>query len=232
MKIKPITKLLILLVVTKTITSGQYDGCVYTVGSDCQQCYRRHNRADRKGCGPLLPESDHCEIYTNKPSIDFNGQRCIKCKNGYSLVNHRGDVKSTCAPGIIKDCFFEVKSAFGESYCHACNNNEYAVYNTTPRYYCKNLSPSLSNCEIGGSVGEPNPNHLNCYKCKTGFAVNFGKHNCVKPNLPGCLQNDLIGNNTVVKGCLTCDVYNGYHMEPGNDRCVKDSGSSLETRLF
>ena len=198
------------------VKNHQYQGCITVAGKRCLQCYRRQVRSNLKGCGPLLPPTDKCEIYSRDNAK--GGSHCAKCKKSLALKSSGAgkDYKTSCVPGQVKDCEDEELRAGKTPICYACTYGFAQFDKETGKYHCVAYRCGPYGCQIGGQVG-CDYQGLSCYRCYGGFAltVKKSKKKCVKPHITGCGLNSPIEN-----GCLKCDVYRGFYQVPGG-ACVK-----------
>ena len=197
-----------------------YAGCVTSkFGNGCTQCYRRKVKADGT-CGPLLPESDPCQLYDY--NANNNSSECVACKPGYAAFTDVNNQNAPdCVKGTIPDCINEyvVKTgASSDTSCQACSGHD--VYSITSlrfiNYDCKKVSDPLPNCLVGG-LAIPNDGK-SCYRCQPGYAVNLITGHCEPAALEGCWIQD--------GRCLSCDPFAGWSMDPQLS-CIKVGGQDL-----
>ena len=195
-------------------SSQQIPGCLVNTGKYCSECILRKPLFPKQGCGPVVPESDHCESYYYKKATKKIA--CGQCKPGYAL-KPTGPNTVVCVPGKIKGCLLELSLPTG-NVCYACSQkNFYAYFNSkTFAIACQALPQGVNpieNCQWGAEL--TSDNKPLCFKCEKGFTVEITLNKCQKSTIEGCLVAGAAGNT-----CGACDAYDGYSMQ-ADKSCAK-----------
>ena len=197
MKKTTTTSALVVAALVMTANCAGLQGCVEFYEKRCQRCFRRYLQKDGF-CGPLLPASDPCDIYTNS-GRGKNRNFCVKCKPGFALGNN-----FSCIKGTIASCVDEELREGSPRNCFGCGPGKYSVIDPqTKTTSCKAVSSPVGNCLWGGRVNQGAIRGVTCYRCQPGFAVGVDSGLCFPAVQKGCW--------TQSKGrCFSCDPFEGY----------------------
>ena len=192
----------ILIVILAASAKTQFnEGCITwnTPKNTCLECYRR--QVVKKGCGPLLPVTDHCLVHTEHPGQDV---RCTLCRPGYGIT-----VQGSCAPINIFNCVLAVFANPAKTFkiCIACGNGQYP--NLRRSACTAKVTKPIDNCEWGARGKD----ELTCVRCSPGYAVSLDGKSCVVRSASngtlGCWQV-----NVDNKPCVRCDALGDYSQQP------------------
>ena len=195
-------------------SSQQIAGCLTNTGKFCSECYLRKPLAPKQGCGPVVPESDHCASYYYKQKTGKIA--CDQCKPGYAL-KPTGPNTVTCVPGKIKGCILEIDLP-SENVCYACEEKEFYSYFDvkTQKIACQPLPQGytpIKNCQWGAELSPTN--EVLCFKCEDGFTASADLQKCHKSKIEGCWALNSDGRT-----CSECNGYAGYSMQ-ADKSCAK-----------
>ena len=197
----------------------------------CELCYRSKPDANG-GCGPLLSSSGKCLFYPSIPGYGVKG--CDRCRPGYALKTaYETCVTTTTIPGCVQEFF----NRFNKPSFLGCLNGyaelEGFIGVTKKCIPASQVPIAIKNCLWGGTYRSASydplrnmkiPAVASCYRCKPGYSLFASSIESYKPaTIRGCLEMRRDG-----KRCVTCDVYDGYSMQP-DFTCLK---VGMATRLI
>ena len=216
--------LLALTIATAPLKAVQYPGCTeidwHNNSTNCISCYKRKLLPDRKGCGPILPESDPCLIYTQDqhPHREHNFY-CGTCKTGYAL-NVSSSATSDdlrCVKSSTPGCVQKSIVPWVGTLCNVCSDRKFAAFNyTSEKYECQESKKEIQrHCLWGGELLSRFVRGTSCFRCDEGYSLSQRVKKCEPTRQKGCLKH----YNSI---CVTCDYYAGYSMD-SEGNCFKDS---------
>ena len=223
MKNSSLIKSTTLVLLALSAHAETFPGCAHQVSGICYECYHRRPLPNGRGCGPTLPTDDTCTLYqvvgikNNKVTSE-----CSVCKPGYALQGQpisNGTFQYTCIPGTIQNCVFETVH-YSHHVCLACKNGTYSVKNPNGSSSCQKVNNTVSHCQWG-SVQDGTG--FDCFRCKSGFAVDVDTKKCQPVSQPGCWVNES------PKRCLACNPFLGYSVTTENN-CVKHASSEFDIK--
>ena len=185
---------------------ANFKGCISAGGGKCGGCYRRKLLPNNAGCGPLVPDSDHCEAYIR----NYKGKVvCQSCEKGYALISVpiplSNKVEIKCTPGSIFYCLDENIPNSGDQHkCYRCAEGLYSVSQTSFADVCIKIPNAVPHCLEGGEATTSPPY---CAVCEEGYAVSVEGRQCVPTPQKGCWF-------ATPQGCVACNPFAGYSMGP------------------
>ena len=205
------TKIIILATIcalchTNTIQASNFEGCSSIYLEKCQVCYLRKLDFSTGGCGPVVPESNHCAFFVSTPQR--NASRCIDCKRGFTFDGSKPAGKK-CIPSTLSKSCIKALVLNNKQTCFECENGYVFAGETdcTPASQVKHADP---NCVWGGLATK---SFVTCARCKDGYATAGNNPKCV-PFRKGCLNYALRAEL-----CQACNVYEGYYAQGYRGRC-------------
>ena len=175
----------------------------------CQDCFKSKVDPTTGNCGPLVPATDECIMYTRDP-VGKGKDLCAICNSANKYVNSittKNGVQTRCVkePNFIKDCIIAVKIN-GDNRCIACKGGIPAV----DRGSCLPwdfVDKPIAKCEIGALDG----NRAVCIHCQFPLTYDLATGKCqVVKGQVGCyvVKADAAGNQV----CDRCAIDDGYTM--------------------
>ena len=222
--------ILIVALASTTLTRPNFNGCAISfLDGICVECFERKLKLDGSGCGPALPKSDKCLLYSTVIQNNSRVLSCGTCKPGYALrVEFQSDgLIQTCVNATLKNCLIEIDSVYKSGtlrFCHACRvKGEYSVVNQTTAICQKvDVDHTVPNC-MWGSLVDPFKKEGTCFRCNDGFALNYLTKQCETTTVTGCW--------VLFKGrCIACNPFEGYSIN-SNGTCFKTTTSSGVQRM-
>ena len=214
------TTVIVVLSITaaiKTDSAVKFPGCIQVSKQEtCTECFKRQVKTDGEGCGPVLPETDNCLIYSYNQQ--FKKQECAICKPGYgnSIKTSNGVFSETCVKGTIPDCLVEVDIEGRGRVCAACSNGKYSVFSTILKTSkCQAIQEPVLHCKWGSVYQKGAASKARCFRCDEGYAINVTNGKCQDPVQVGCWSQ-------LEKFCYNCNPFEGYSTDSfGN--CFKSA---------
>ena len=184
-------------------------GCLKYIDGRCWTCYQRRPEQLSRGCGARLPDSDPCAFYDS--DTKYQVIKCDICKPGFKLVfDEINASKRKCVKGTYQHCTNEVQIAGNTDVCLGCDNQMYFSVDANKCITPAAGKPRIKNCLWGGYYNAGDPR---CERCKPGYTLEY-LNTCKRDTIEGCLTASVSGR------CLSCDVYEGYSMQPDGS-CLK-----------
>ena len=181
-------------------------GCVQLSQGNCTSCYRRKLLQNRQGCGPVIPATDYCVLYS--AMTHSREQVCSVCAPGFALktkfTNSGGIISAKCVRGSIQNCLLQIDFK-DKQMCYACGKGTYSVFDKTRQTStCRRIGNPTPHCLWGSVVNPYNPiNGATCSRCDPGFAVDLSTGRCQRATQAGCWTQS--GGK-----CLECNPFDGY----------------------
>ena len=201
-------------------------GCVGLYEGTCGQCYKRKVLETGNGCGPVLPATDKCILYSYNKNV--KQQQCAACAEGYAekiqITNSTNTTKITtsCVKGSLDNCIIEGESE-GARFCYACDKGLYSVLNKTAKTgTCQKVDNPVPNCLWGSFVQPAAQGGPHCIRCVNGFAVDLTSGKCEAAVVAGCWTQQ-------AGKCVACNPFTGYSATTDGG-CAKN-GAALEGDL-
>ena len=200
------------------LSQAQTNGLCFTYNVQkkyCGSCYESKVDTVTEECGPQVPSTDNCLIYTKFPR--HNGvDLCVVCKKGYAASIKSGKVLPSCQAdsNYIKNCFIEGEIG-GIRRCSACVGGVPSSDGRSCIPWSQLKQPILD-CKIGAGSAS---GQFSCIICQNSKTWNFETQSCeVISSLVGCLNAKKSAQGVLT--CGSCDVFNGYSMN-GTGKCAK-----------
>ena len=133
-------------------SDNAYEGCVIVNESGVCECFERRVLYNGKGCGPKLPKSNKCSIYSIELATRTKRNFCSICKPGFALKVETtpgvtlGGFKTTCVRGTIQNCLIETVTRSKRHGCSGCSGGLYSN-----KFECKKISKPVPNCMWGAT---------------------------------------------------------------------------------
>ena len=176
----------------------------------CGACLRSKFDPKTKLCGPLVPETDGCQLYGRLPKI--NKDICDACKPGYELTTKTSLVNLYCVKSAnpIKNCFNALN--IGGAMCEKCIGGIPSQDNKSCISWEKVANP-IKNCKVG-ALDLSNNGRPKCYICEGNLTFDDKTRKCQpNPSNVGCLETSYDGPKMNQAYCVACNGFEGYAMD-------------------